>query len=170
MEKTLMDIDQSENSKPYMEIKMNIIIRKLFFISSQSHGNQFSWIHEFKKDKGAMATNCQISKEIYQFLPAACLKMRAISKSYSLKIATHVSNVIVLFEVLSGPLSTDMNSMGFRKPSFKHAPLNSPRDGSGRKSSTCEAAELLSNFPLRIVMYVGHFQPIEPSLFFSHAG
>ena len=39
MEKTLMDIDQSENSKPYMEIKMNIIIRKLFFISSQSHGN-----------------------------------------------------------------------------------------------------------------------------------
>ena len=49
MQKISMDIDWSENSKPDVK-KINIIMRKLFFISSQSHDNQFWWFHEFKKD------------------------------------------------------------------------------------------------------------------------
>ena len=80
-------------------------------------------------------TNCPISKEIYQFLPGTCVKRRSISKLYSLKIATHASNVIVLFGASSGPPSTDTNNMDFRTPSFKHASLNSSRDRSARKSS-----------------------------------
>ena len=80
-------------------------------------------------------TNCSISKEIYQFLPGAYVKMGSISELYSLKIATHVSNVIVLFGAFSSPPPTVTNSMGFRTPSFKHASLNSSRDRSARKSS-----------------------------------
>ena len=38
MQKISMDIDWSENSKPDVK-KINIIMRKLFFISSQSHDN-----------------------------------------------------------------------------------------------------------------------------------
>ena len=95
------------------------------------------------------------SKEIYQFLTGACVKMRAISKSYSLKTATHASNVIMLFGASSGPPSSDTNSKGLRIPSFKYASLNSYRDTSDRKSSLCEAAELLSCFPLQIALYVG---------------
>ena len=59
-----------------------------------------------------METNCLISKEIYQFLPGACVKMRSIKKSYSLKIATHAPNAIGPFGALSGPPSTDTDSMG----------------------------------------------------------
>ena len=93
----------------------------------------------------------------YQFLPGACVKMEAISKSYSLKIRTHASNVIVLFGALPGPPSTHTNSKCFRTPLLKHVSLNSSRDTSARKSSICEAGEHLSCFPIRIAMYVGLF-------------
>ena len=93
----------------------------------------------------------------YQFLPGACVKMGAISKSYYLKIGIHALNVIVLFGALSGPPSTHTNSKCFRTPLFKHAPLNSSRDTSARKSSICEAGEHLSCFPIRIAMYVALF-------------
>ena len=82
------------------------------------------------------------------------MKMRATSKSYSLKIATHASYVIVFFGALSIPPSTDTNGKGIRTPSFKHASLDSIRDASARKSSVCEAAELFSCFLLQIAMYV----------------
>ena len=75
-----------------------------------------------------MGTNLPISKEIYQFLLS--VKIRAISKLYSLKIVTHASNVIVLFGASSGPPSTGTNSMGFRTPSFKHTSLNLSRNRS----------------------------------------
>ena len=112
-----------------------------------------------------MDTNCLISKQIYQFLPGGYVKMRAISKLYSLKIATHVSDVIVFFGDSFGPSSTDTNSKGFRIPPFKHTSLNSSRDTSAQKS-ICEAAELLPCSPLHIAIYISSLWPIEGSLFF----
>ena len=114
-----------------------------------------------------MDTNCPISKENYQFLPGAYVKIRAISKSYSWKIATHASKIIILFGALSGPLWTDTNIMGFRTPCFKRTSLNTSRDRSVQKSSMSEAAEFLPFFQLQIAMYVRPLQPIEPSFFFT---
>ena len=54
-----------------------------------------------------MDINCLISKEIYQFLPGACVKMRAIFKSSCLKIAVHGSDVIMFFGALSSSPSTE---------------------------------------------------------------
>ena len=45
-----------------------------------------------------MDTNCPISKAIYQFLPGACVKMRSIFKSHSLKIATYASMSLCFLE------------------------------------------------------------------------
>ena len=125
-----------------MEIIMNIIIQKLFFLVIFSKPWRLILVfHDFEEDQEIIDKNCPISKEIYPFLPGAYVKMRTISESYYLQITTQASNVIALFGGSSSPLSTDMIIMGFRAPSSKHASLNSSRDRSAQMSSICRSAE-----------------------------
>ena len=97
--------------------------------------------------------------------PTRCMCEDESNIQIVLKIATHASNVMVLYGTSSGLPSTDTNSMGSTTPSFKHFSLNSARNTSAWKSSAYEAAKLLLCFPLWISMYVGWLKPIEPCVF-----